>query len=195
VKYFQDITKHKYFNTNNLWINLPALKEILASKKNIMGLPLIRNSKTVDPKNKKSTPVYQLETAMGAAIGVIEGSRALRVPRNRFLPVKTTGDLLPIRSDAYELTEDFRVILHPDRKGKYVKTDLDTDYYKFINQLEARFPAGSPSLIECEAMTVVGDVKFGKNITLKGKVKILNNSGKQVEIKDDEVIEGEISFN
>ncbi len=75
--------------------------------------------------------------------------------------MKTTGDLLPICSDAYKLTDDFRVVLHPERKGKYVKTDLDTDYYKFIDQLEERFPSGSPSLIKCESITVKGDVKFG----------------------------------
>lgn len=26
---FEDITKHKFFNTNNLWINLPRLKSVL----------------------------------------------------------------------------------------------------------------------------------------------------------------------
>ncbi len=26
---FEDISKHKFFNTNNLWINLPKLKTVL----------------------------------------------------------------------------------------------------------------------------------------------------------------------
>ena len=40
---------------------------------------------------------------MGSAIGVIDGARALLVPRTRFAPVKSTDDLLLVRSDAYEL--------------------------------------------------------------------------------------------
>ena len=37
---------------------------------------------------------------------MIPGAAALRVSRARFSPVKTTGDLLAIRSDAYLLTDD-----------------------------------------------------------------------------------------
>ncbi|MCB0168132.1 MAG: UTP--glucose-1-phosphate uridylyltransferase, partial [Anaerolineae bacterium] len=87
---FQDVSRHKYFNTNNLWLNLPALKAMLQAKDNILGLPMIRNSKTVDPRDSGSTPVYQLETAMGSAIGIFQGAGAIRVPRTRFAPVKTT---------------------------------------------------------------------------------------------------------
>ncbi|MCB0197913.1 MAG: UTP--glucose-1-phosphate uridylyltransferase, partial [Anaerolineae bacterium] len=104
--HFQNVSRHKYFNTNNLWLNLPALKEVLTANDNILGLPMIRNSKTVDPRDSSSTPVYQLETAMGSAIGVFEGAGAVRVPRIRFAPVKATSDLLAVRSDAYILTDD-----------------------------------------------------------------------------------------
>ncbi len=83
----------------------------------VLGLPMIRNQKTVDPSDKSSPAVYQIETAMGAAIEVFEGARALRVPRTRFAPVKTTDDLLALRSDAYGLTDDARVVLAwPDQR-------------------------------------------------------------------------------
>ncbi len=98
---FQDITRHRYFNTNNLWINLDALADLLARSEDGVALPLIRNSKTVDPRDPDSPPVYQLETAMGAAIELFDGAGAIRVPRSRFAPVKTTDDLLGVRSDAY----------------------------------------------------------------------------------------------
>jgi UTP--glucose-1-phosphate uridylyltransferase len=82
---------------------LPALQALLAEQNNQLYLPMIRNEKTVDPRDPDSTPVYQLETAMGSAIGVFAGSQALRVPRSRFAPVKTTEDLLAVRSDLYLL--------------------------------------------------------------------------------------------
>ena len=80
-----------------------------------MGLPMIVNEKTVDPGDKSTPAVYQLETAMGAAVGVFEGAGALRVPRSRFVPVKKTTDLLVLRSDAYELGDGARVVLAPGR--------------------------------------------------------------------------------
>ena len=112
---FQDIERHRYFNTNNLWIHLPSLRECLAEQDGVMGLPMIRNNKTLDPRDPSSPKVYQLETAMGAAIAAFERAGALRVPRSRFAPVKTCDDLLGVRSDAYVLTEDWHVVPNPER--------------------------------------------------------------------------------
>ena len=100
---FQDIDRHQYFNTNSLWLRLDLLKDQLAADCGVLPLPMIRNNKTVDPRDKKSTAVIQLEIAMGAAIECFAGSAAIDVPRSRFAPVKTTGDLLALRSDAYEV--------------------------------------------------------------------------------------------
>ena len=115
----EDITRHRYVNTNNLWVSLRALDEAL--RDGFLELPMIRNEKTVDPSDKSSPAVYQLETAMGAAIEVFEGARALRVPRTRFAPVKTTDDLLALRSDAYELTGDARMVLADGRSNAPVR--------------------------------------------------------------------------
>ena len=90
----QDISRHRYVNTNNLWVDLEALKALMDEREGVLGLPLIVNRKTVDPGDKSTPEVFQLETAMGAAIGVFEGARPLRVPRSRFSPVKSTEDLL-----------------------------------------------------------------------------------------------------
>src|ERR1044072_2682174 len=84
----QDIGRHKYVNTNNLWVDLQALSDVLEERDGVLGLPLIVNKKTVDPGDKSSPAVYQLETAMGAAVGVVEGARPLRGPRTRVSPVK-----------------------------------------------------------------------------------------------------------
>ena len=171
---FQDVSRHRYFNTNNLWFHLPTLQRVMSERNGILGLPMIRNSKTVDPRDPDSTPVYQIETAMGSAIAVFEGARALRVPRSRFSPVKTTNELLAVRSDAYLLTEDFRVVLHPERDGKTVIVDLDPRFYKLIDQFDARFPYGPPSLLHCDKLVVRGDVVFGQHIVLEGEVEIFN---------------------
>jgi len=182
---FQDITRHKYFNTNNLWLNLVALQKVLAEKDGILGLPMIRNSKTVNPRDGATTPVYQLETAMGSAIAVFAGAGAIRVRRTRFAPVKKTNDLLAVRSDAYIMTEDFRVILNPARQGSQVVVDLDSSIYKLIDQMEARFPHGAPSLLKCTKLTVNGDVKFGRGITITGDVTITNEQSEQMTLAEN----------
>ena len=66
----------------------------------MFGLPLIRNAKVVDPADPTSPAVYQLESAMGAAIEGFDGARVIVVPRDRFIPVKTTNELALLRSDA-----------------------------------------------------------------------------------------------
>jgi len=187
---FQDIRKYKYFNTNSLWIHLRRLKEVMAKKDNILGLPMIRNEKTVDPRDPSSPKVYQLETAMGAAISVFEGAGAIRVPRQRFAPVKNTNDLLAVRSDCYILTEQFQIIPNSERTLPPIFIQLDSSFFKKIDDFEERFPFGPPSLKECQQLIVEGDFKFGKDLILRGKVHLINKSEKQIFIQDGTVIEG-----
>ena len=168
---FQDIDRHRFFNTNTLWIDLRALAAVLGERGGVLGLPMIVNRKTVDPGDSSSTPVIQLETAMGAAIDVFDGARAIRVPRTRFAPVKTTNDLLALRSDAYVLHDDGRIALAPARSAAPL-VDLDPEHFKLIRDFDARFPAGAPSLVECERLTVRGDVEFGAGVVVRGAVVV-----------------------
>ncbi len=191
---FQDISRHRYFNTNNIWIHLPSLKKVLLENDNILGLSLIRNAKTIDPRDKHSTPVYQLETAMGSAISVFENSRVIRVPRSRFIPVKNTTDLLALRSNAYCLTDDFRIVLNPERKLNSLHIDLDPGYYRMIDDLERHFPEGTPSLVDCDTLKITGNVAFGKDITLRGRVSIVNNTDRMQTVSSGSVIEGVHTF-
>jgi UTP--glucose-1-phosphate uridylyltransferase len=165
----EDITRHRYVNTNNLWVSLRALDEAL--RDGFLELPMIRNEKTVDPSDSSSPAVYQLETAMGAAIEVFEGARALRVPRTRFAPVKTTDDLLALRSDAYELTGDARMVL-ADGRSNAPFVALDSEHYKLLRDFEERFPSGPPSLVECNRFEVEGDVHFGAGVIARGDVLV-----------------------
>src|SRR5919107_637075 len=182
----QDIGRHRYVNTNNLWVDLRALRSLLEEREGVLGLPLIVNKKTVDPGDKSTPEVFQLETAMGAAVGVFEGARPLRVPRTRFSPVKSTEDLLGLRSDAYVLTDDARVELDPRREQRPPVVDLDDEHYKQLRDLEQHFPAGAPSLVECERLSLEGPVTFGRDVVVRGTVRVEGPK----EIPDGEVLEG-----
>ena len=165
---FQDITRHRYFNANTLWVDLRALKDTLDRAGGVLPLPMIVNRKTADPADPSSPPVIQLESAMGAAIDVFDGARALKVPKSRFAPVKTTNDLLVVRSDAYELTPQAHLQLVPARDGVAPLVDLDPAFFKLIADFDARFPSGPPSLVEAERLEVRGDVTFGRDVVVRG---------------------------
>lgn len=189
---FQDITRHRFFNTNNLWVDLDALDAALEAAGGALDLPLIVNRKTVDPKDAASTPVLQLETAMGAAIDVWDGARAIRVPRHRYAPVKTTNDLLAVRSDAFVLTPDSRVELAPQRDRRPPVVDLDPAYFKLVDAFEERVAAGPPSLVACDRLDVVGDVAFGAGIVVRGTARVEHAGPGRLELPDGAVLGEEL---
>jgi len=158
-----DPDRHRYFHTNNLWFNLEALAAELDRTGGALELPLIRNEKTVDPRDPESPKVIQLESAMGAAIAVFDGAQAIEVGRDRFLPVKTTNDLLVIRSDVYELDDDY--LLRQVTPTPLVKLGPE---YRTIAGFDARFPAGPPSLNQASSLTVAGDWTFGAHDVVVG---------------------------
>ena len=168
---FTDVERHPYFHVNNLWVDLQALDALLRERGGVLGLPMIVNEKTLDPSDSSSPAVYQLETAMGAAIGVFQDARAIRVPRSRFVPVKKTSDLLVLRSDAYRLGEGARIEL-ADGRATAPLVELDDDHFKLLADFDARFPEGPPSLVEAERLAVEGDVTFGRDVRVRGSVSV-----------------------
>ena len=168
---FTDVDRHPYFHVNNLWVDLGALDALLREREGVLGLPMIVNEKTVDPSDASTPAVYQLETAMGAAIGVFEGARAIRVRRSRFVPVKKTSDLLVLRSDAYVLREGARIEL-ADGRGAPPLVELDDAHFKLLRDFDAHFPAGPPSLAIADKLTVEGDVTFGRDVRVRGTVEV-----------------------
>ncbi len=178
---FRDYRRWRYYNTNNLWVDLRALAETLEERQGVLELPLIVNHKTVDPRDSDTTPVIQLESAMGAAIGSFRGARLLCVPRTRFAPVKTTDDLLVLRSDIYRLTEEMMVEPAPEKAGRLPYVELDKQYYRMLDQFESRFPAGAPSLREAERLVVHGDVTFGEGVVVRGSVELSAEEPRRIE--------------
>jgi UTP--glucose-1-phosphate uridylyltransferase len=169
---FRDYKRWRYYNTNSVWLDLRVLADVLERSDGVMELPLIVNRKTVDPRDPSTTPVIQLESAMGAAIHSFPGAQLLCVPRRRFIPVKTTNDLLVIRSDVYELDEDMEVHPARGREARLPLVDLDRDFYGMIDRFDARFSAGPPSLREAESLSVKGDVTFGADVVVRGAVEL-----------------------
>ena len=194
---FQDITRYRFFNTNSIWVNLESL-QALFEKEQTIRLPMILNPKTVNPRDENSPPVLQIETAMGAAISLFEDSTAVNVPRSRFFPVKSCNDLMVLRSDCYELGDGQNLQINPRRtsanRPAVVKVNLDPKFYGRIDLLEERFSQGLPSLVDCEALSIEGDVYFESNIVIKGRVAIKNSLKSPAVIKKGTVIDGDIIF-
>jgi UTP--glucose-1-phosphate uridylyltransferase len=169
-----DLTRHRFQSTNNLWFDLEAMVAELDRRDGVLGLPLIRNEKTVDPSDPQSPKVIQIETAMGAAIELFDGAMTIEVGRDRFVPVKTTSDLLVLRSDAYDMDAGFVVSAASEsmpsvRLGKV---------YAKITEFDKRFASGVPSLREADSFTVEGDYAFGDNVRVVGEVTLDDPHGR-----------------
>jgi len=187
---FMNTDLHRYFNTNNLWIRLDALHEIWSC--GTLTLPMIRNVKKLDTRDADSPDVIQLESAMGSALSVFENAGALRVPRSRFAPVKNCEELLLLWSDYYDLTENYRIVMNKRHKSIQMNVRLDPRFYGTLDKLKERFPDGAPSLVECESLSVNGDVVFGKDIVITGQTSIINTTGKQAFIDNWARLTGEV---
>jgi UTP--glucose-1-phosphate uridylyltransferase len=187
---FQDIRRHAYFNTNNLWVDLDALAQKFEDSPNGLPLPVMKNKKNVEPTDAESPLCYQLETAMGSAIECFEGAEAIVVARERFAPVKTTNDLLSLWSDAYEVSEDSRMVPVDAEANRLRVIDLDPKYFKHVSDLQMRFPSGAPSLAKCRRFSVLGDHRFGANISVEGEVVLLNEKNAPKTVLDGTILRG-----
>ena len=187
--YFQDTERHQWFHTNNLWVSVDHLAAMLGEQDGGLGLPIVVNRKTVDPTDKSSTKVIQIESAMGTAIERFDGSQAIRVPRSRFRPVKTTNELLLLRSDLFGLDEHALVTARSDQPDPAISLD---DHYKLIADFDARFPHGSPSLRECTSLTVEGDITFGADVSCAGEVTV--SAAQPAEVPDRTRLEGDVQL-
>jgi UTP--glucose-1-phosphate uridylyltransferase len=188
---FQDVGRHRYFNTNNLWVHLPTLDRLLGQHDGFLPLPTVVNRKTLDPRDPTSPAVFQLETVMGTAISLFPEAAAVRVPRRRFSPVKNTNDLLGVRSDAYDLVDDGRIALNAGRSEPPV-IQLDSRFFKLIDEFEQRFPAGSPSLRLCDRLTVEGDVTFGAKVVVEGEAVV--HAAGMASVPDGTILSGQVEL-
>ncbi len=188
---FRDIHHYRFFNTNNIWLNLEHLQRLI-DREGMVRLPVIVNPKPLDPRREDSLPVYQVESAMGAAISLFEGAGVVCVPRSRFLPVKTCNDLLVLRSDRFCLTDDGRLTPNPAVRTETIRVALDAAHYKNIDAFDRRFSQGAPSLLDCAAMRVEGDVFFEREVAIQGTVRIVNSRKTPGSIAAGTVVTGDV---
>ncbi|MBX7058477.1 MAG: UTP--glucose-1-phosphate uridylyltransferase [Leptospirales bacterium] len=162
---FQNISRFGYFNINNLWVDLQALKDRLSG--GALELALI-----VNPKRLGDQEILQLETAMGAAIGRFDRSRVMIVNRKRFAPVKDCADLLVRRSDCYTLHPDSWALERNPARSIAAEPIVSLDpVYKSVHDFESLTPF-APSLADCESLSVQGRIEFDQPTTMRGKVKL-----------------------
>lgn len=189
IEEFQNIQRHKLFNTNNIWINLVALKSTI-QQHGLPKLPLILNPKHVNPHDKNSTPVYQIETAMGAAISHFAGAQAIITSRDRFIPVKRTDDLLKVMSDYYQLDSSGILKLNEANRTQNLQVHLDPRYYSNFDNIYDKFKEGVPSLASCTKLEVYGDIIFNPSISLQGDVNIDNKTGNILMLPEHLTLKG-----
>ena len=191
IHFFSDIERYCFFQTNSIWLDLRVLEQVFLYHRSI-PLDLIINPKNVDSRDAASPRIFQLETAMGSAISAFRDAVAIRVPRNRFAPVKSTADLLLVRSDCYVLTEQQTLVVSPQRLDVLPVICLDDRYYRNLDDFNLRFPDGPPSLLECTSLIVTGDIVFEPGVVLRGDVRLENHSGSQVKLLAGQVVTGKM---
>lgn len=184
VPEFQSIKKFKIFNTNNLWINLKAIKHVLESG-DLSKIDIIANPKVVN-----GTSVLQLETAAGAAIQFFKKAHGINVPRNRFLPVKSTSDLFIIQSDLYS-THNGNLVMNPNRPFPSVPIVKLGLKFKNVSDYQRRL-GGKVNILELDQLTISGDVTLGRDVVLKGTVIIVANDGCRIDIPNGSVLEDKV---
>ena len=197
VDTFRNIQRYCFFNTNNIWVDLRHVKQLLTRDK-FFQLPMILNPKHLDPRDATSPRVYQVETAMGAAISLFEGATAVSVPRSRFFPVKTCADLLAARSDLYQLSNTGDLQINPQRaahgKPETIAIDLDPRFFAKIDQFDNRFREGVPSLIDCEGLSIRGDVRFERDVRMVGNVCITNSRSTQAVVPQGSIVDEDLIY-
>jgi UTP--glucose-1-phosphate uridylyltransferase len=182
---FKSISKFKVFNTNNLWMKMSSINDLLG--KNEISMELIMNKKITS----SGLNVIQLETAVGAAIKNFKTAIGINVPRTRFLPVKQTSDLLVVMSNLFKLDKG-TLIMNPTRSVPtlpLVKLG-GSNFYK-VKDFLGRFD-DIPNMLELDHLTVSGDVTFGKGVILKGTVIIIANHGDRIDIPSGAYLENKI---
>lgn len=183
---FQDIQRFQYFNTNNIWLDMEAVKKKQASGK--LTMPLILNKKHIN-----NIEVIQMETAIGAAMRCFDRPAALVTPRNRFFPIKKMADLFILQSDIFILDEQYRLRPNPQRPGNLNPLPMVTfqDGFMANNDFACFFEdPSSISLVEAESLLVGGNVFFERDVRVLGNVEIQHQGEERKVIPSGTVLKG-----
>ncbi|QPJ65674.1 MAG: UTP--glucose-1-phosphate uridylyltransferase [Candidatus Nitrohelix vancouverensis] len=175
IEEFQGQSKFKVFNTNNIWINLRHLKSRM--EEGSFDLEVVKNYKEVG-----GVAVIQLETALGSALDCFPNARGLVVSRERFLPVKTTSDLLLLHSDLFEFQRGA-----PRSANQDLPQIRLSESFTHLEDFHERFPE-PVCMKELVSLEIVGDVRFEGRCTFKGNVR-LESTNLPLVIQENAILE------
>ncbi|KAG0582020.1 hypothetical protein KC19_3G027000 [Ceratodon purpureus] len=198
----------KVVNTNSTWVNLKAVKRLAE----IEALDIYCSSKGA---GEGENITFQLQTSSGAPlyslqvngeifenlpiegnsdlllVQFFDGSVAVEVPRTRFHPIRDTSDLLLFRSDLYTVREGV-VCPNPLRLSDVNPTiELEGLKLRKMQYFTERLKH-IPSLLELSSLRVIGDVWFGSDVILQGKVVIWAKKDERIDIPDGEIIKDQL---
>mmetsp|Transcript_7527 Transcript_7527/g.16400 ORF Transcript_7527/g.16400 Transcript_7527/m.16400 type:complete len:509 (+) Transcript_7527:212-1738(+) len=187
------------FNTNNIWVNLREMQRLVSVHKSLNLQVIVKEKMTTFP-NGTEAPCLTFLTAAGAAISLFDDVCVVSVPRERFLPVKTTDDLFAVQSDLFTVKHG---TLHLSEKRTItprVPTVKLGPCFKTVDEYMQRLPFGVPDIIDLEHLTVSGSVSFRNRIQLKGTVIIVAEEGSHIDICSgssirDKVMTGNLRLN
>jgi len=171
-------------NTNNLWASARRVKELVDTG-------ALQTQVTVNRREVDGVEALQLETAAGAAIACFRRAVGLEVDRSRFLPVKSTSDLLAIQSNLFDIKHGALLVSSARQVTSPPVVRLGPEFSR-LRDYAVRFAAGLPDMVELDHLTVSGDVLFGRGVVLRGTVIIVANEGSRIDVPDGAVLENKV---
>jgi UTP--glucose-1-phosphate uridylyltransferase len=182
---FMDIERFRVFNTNNVWVDLEALDQLLETRS--LNLPIIQNRKRIG-----GAGVIQLETAMGAAVGSFPRARGLKVGRDRFFPTKKVSDLFVLQSDACILDAMDRLRRNPGRPASLPfmpSVFFSPDFVDSPHMMVERFEeSATVSLLYAASLEVAGAAFFERDVKIEGEVRITVPDGEEFRIPQGTIL-------
>jgi len=124
------------------------------------------------------------------AIHSFKKSNGIFVSRSRYMPVFTTSHLLMIQSNLFQF-QNGSLVMNSQRVPPTIPLIKLGKYFQQLEDYEKRF-ASIPNIVELDHLTVSGDVTFGSNITLKGTVIIVADTGSRIDIPSGVILENKV---
>lgn len=184
---FKSLKTFTAFNTNNLWVSLKAVKELL--RVDAIAPPVIVSERAIPGLGSGS--VLELETAAGGAIEFFRNAVGIRVPRSRFLPVKSTSDLMAVQSNLYDIRHG-SLVMSPAREVPFPPVIKLGPEFAELEAYAERFEEGIPDMLELDHLTVSGNVHFSKDCVLRGTVIVVAELGCRIDLPQGSVLENKV---
>ncbi|XP_011011034.1 PREDICTED: probable UTP--glucose-1-phosphate uridylyltransferase 2 isoform X2 [Populus euphratica] len=172
--------KFKFIDTRSLWVNLKAIRRLVDT--NALKIENLSISKEVE-----GDQMVLQETAAGSTIQLFDKAISVNVPQFRVVQLNATSDLLLLQSDLYSTSEGVLVRNTAQANPANPCIELGPEFEK-VSDFQCRFKS-IPSIVGLDSLKVAGDVWFGADVVLKGRVSIVAKPGVKLEIPDGAVLE------